>query len=150
MTTGYTTYPVASTVALFLTNRFRRCEVLTSSKPKRQVNAFSIMSSLPYYSRSHARIRVSAKGWDKGTARQLKKQHLRLVFLSRGVSFLLFYSPNKLHLHVQKLKYPRIRNEISMDTWWNNRGYLNFLFVPSELFFGMIENFWTHFWEFLR
>ena len=53
---------------------------------------------------------------DKVTARQLKKQHLRLVFLSRGVSFLLFYSPNKLHLHVQKLKYPRIRNEISMDT----------------------------------
>ena len=53
---------------------------------------------------------------DKGTARQLKKQHLRLVFLSRGVYFLLFYPPNKLHLHVQKLKYPRIRNEISMDT----------------------------------
>ena len=26
----------------------------------------------------------------------------------------------------QKLKYPRIRDEISVDTWWNIRGYLSF------------------------
>ena len=84
-----------------------RCKV-SANREKNKINSFI------FYPEVQPNFFLAKQ--DKVTARQLKKQHLRLVFLSRGVSFLLLYSPNNLQLFPQKLKYPRIRNEISMDT----------------------------------
>ena len=60
MTYGYMTYPVASTVALFLTNnlKFAKFQRVKTKAPSKRL---SIMSSPPNLLDTHKRIKVPAR-----------------------------------------------------------------------------------------
>ena len=75
------------TVALFLTN-LKKLRSSEASKPKRQVNAFSIMSSPPCHLNTHKWVKVSARD-AANLVKAERKNKLTCTFLRNILNFCL-------------------------------------------------------------